>query len=397
LKKGRSCTVQFVGKTGSTVPEPLQRGFVQGLHLFWHGDLYSWPLYKADKRNVQNLPLVGSILGGWNSKPIQLPTSLSYLHISTLPQPILDSLFECLWTILQPTDPLLLAPLTKASVLELDILPSTIQVRAIWASAPHPDGWRLEIRSVPGTKTEIGIFQEESGGDKDEFGIGGVRAILGKDREFSPTLFTFPHRDHVLSSARVISHLEPVYGSHPNIRTLLPASVLVPPVNDTLDHETCRLRSLYTLSKEVFVDKYQLSQLAQFHSGGIADVRGVWGEMDLEDPTYKTEGWGSVVLLDVAIPQEEGELVLELPVHLRYLEPSNVGAYEALTLLPPRVFWSCQNSDEGTPPSWMSLLIRIQISQSRRLGRRAHLCFTLFSLWTPSSITHQIMQCPGGR
>jgi PIG-X / PBN1 len=278
-----------------------------------------------------------------------LPSSLSYLHIPTLPQPILDTLFDRLWTLLQPTDPLLLAPLAKASVLEIDVLPSTIQVRAIWAAAPHSEGWRLDIPSLPGTRTEIGIFQEESGEDKDEYAIGGVRAILGQDREFTPTLFTFPHRDHILSSAAVGTWLEPAYGSHPNIRTILPSSTLVPPVNDTVDHESCTLHGLYTLSKEVFVDKYQLAQLAQFQSGGIADVRGVWGETDLENPTYKTEGWGSVVLLDVAVPvaDEAEELVLELPVHLRYLEPSTEGGYEALTLLPPQLFWTCQNSVEG--------------------------------------------------
>jgi hypothetical protein len=121
-------------------------------------------------------------------------------------------------------------------------------------------------------------------------------------------------------------------------------------MNDTVDHESCTLHSLYTLSKEVFVDKYQLAQLAQFHSGGIADVRGVWGATDLEDPTYKTDGWGSVVLLDLAVPAAEEELVLELPVHLRYLEPSLEGGYEALTLLPPQLFWTCQNSVEGTAP-----------------------------------------------
>jgi PIG-X / PBN1 len=81
---------------------------------------------------------------------------------------------------------------------------------------------------------------------------------------------------------------------------------------------------MYTLSKEMFVDKYQLTQLAQFETGGIAALRGVWGETDLEDPAYKMKGWGSIVLVDIP-DHTESSLTLELPLHLRYLEPVDGG------------------------------------------------------------------------
>ena len=90
--------------------------------------------------------------------------------------------------------------------------------------------------------------------------LNGVRVVLGEDKELIPTLFTFPHRHHILSSTGIQSVLDPSFGSHPVLKTLLPKSTLQAPVNDTLDHETCHLHALYTLSKDVFVDQYQLSQ-----------------------------------------------------------------------------------------------------------------------------------------
>lgn len=103
---------------------------------------------------------------------------------------------------------------------------------------------------------------------------------------------------------------------------------------------------MYTLSKEVFVDKYQLAQLAQFETGGIAALRGVWGETDLEDPAYKTKGWGSIVLVDIP-DHTESSLTLELPLHLRYLKPIEGGGKTHLDILPPEIFWACENNVEG--------------------------------------------------
>jgi hypothetical protein len=102
---------------------------------------------------------------------------------------------------------------------------------------------------------------------------------------------------------------------------------------------------LYTLPKDVFVDKYQLAQLAQFGSGGINSVTGVWGETDLEDPTYKANGWGSIVLIE--LPDHQVDLTLELPLHLRYLEPLEGGGKRHVDILPPEIFWACENTVEG--------------------------------------------------
>lgn len=261
----------------------------------------------------------------------------------------MDALFEKLLSLLSGIEPLLLRSLSRADVIDFDIIsPNTVQVRAIWASSPHDGGWRLDISSDPSTRIEVGIFGEGTGEDKDEYALSGIRAIIGEYKQFEPTSFTFPHRHHILPSQGLNTSLSPPYGSHPTMQTTLPASALRPPLNDTLDYKTCNLHALYTLSKDVFVDKYQLTQLSQFQSGGIGNLRGVWGETDLEDPSYKTKGWGSVVVIDVA-PSEQ-ELMLELPLHLRYLEPLPGGGTRHVNILPPEIFWACENTVEGIRP-----------------------------------------------
>src|SRR5208282_1921812 len=105
---------------------------------------------------VSDLPFIGSILP--DSSPIELPGSLSYLHFNELPSNTMDILFEKLWSLLSGTDPSLLGSLSRADVIDFDITSfNTIQVRAIWASAPHDDGWRLDISSHANTRIEVGI------------------------------------------------------------------------------------------------------------------------------------------------------------------------------------------------------------------------------------------------
>jgi hypothetical protein len=291
------------------------------------------------------LPFVGPFIAG-SSQPITIPGGLSYLHIDSLPLTTLNTLLETLWSLISAkTDPLLLPQLAHADVIDFDVLSrNQIQIRAIWAASPHSDGWRFNITSYADSRVEVGIFKEGSGEDKDEYALEGVRVILDEHNDFEPTIFTFPHRHHVLSSV-LRTNLNPANGSHPVISTIISPGSFRGLVDRTIDYETCGLHALYTLSKDVFVDKYQLAQFAQFKSGGIENVRGIWGETDLEDPAYKTPGWGSIVLLDVS--NTESATTLELPLHLRYLEPVDGGGKTEVNLLPPELFWACENTVEG--------------------------------------------------
>lgn len=88
------------------------------------------------------------------------------------------------------------------------------------------------------------------------------------------------------------------------------------------------------------MDQYQLSpanpQLLQ--ELGIRKLREIRGETDLEAPVWAGKRWGSALVVEL----EPGAAVAELPVHLRYLEPSTDGeGYRLLKFPEPALFWAC--------------------------------------------------------
>jgi hypothetical protein len=68
--------------------------------------------------------------------------------------------------------------------------------------------------------------------------------------------------------------------------------------------------------------------------------------VDLEAPAYTTETWGSSILLELAPPSTVQEWAVEVPLHLRYLEPSPTGERHTEVAYPV-VFWACP-AEEGT-------------------------------------------------
>lgn len=79
-------------------------------------------------------------------------------------------------------------------------------------------------------------------------------------------------------------------------------------------------------------------------------MRAVSGETDLEAPDWVVSRWGSNLLLEVATPSETKDESrtwnITVPLHLRYLKPSESG--HRPTWLPwPVVFWAC-TAEDGT-------------------------------------------------
>ncbi|KAG8425717.1 protease B nonderepressible form, variant 2 [Metarhizium acridum] len=66
--------------------------------------------------------------------------------------------------------------------------------------------------------------------------------------------------------------------------------------------------------------------------------------VDLEAPVYTTKTWGSSVLLQLAPPNpnEPESWTAEVPLHLRYLEPSVSGKVD-IEIPYPAVFWACES------------------------------------------------------
>lgn len=114
---------------------------------------------------------------------------------------------------------------------------------------------------------------------------------------------------------------------------------------------TCALHTYLTLPSYLFGDKYQLGTEDPLFldSHHLVKLQSVTGETDLEAPDWSVSQWGSNWLLEVATPPEDQtpeEWNVTIPLHLRYLAPSESG-YRSVEVPWPVVFWACAASEES--------------------------------------------------
>jgi hypothetical protein len=121
---------------------------------------------------------------------------------------------------------------------------------------------------------------------------------------------------------------------------------------------TCALHTHLTLPSTIFGDQYQLATKDPLflESHNLVALRALSGEMDLEAPDWVVKQWGSTWLLELATPPEDLESTADssnwtatIPLHLRYLPPSETG-YRTAHVPWPVVFWAC-TAEDGTKMS----------------------------------------------
>lgn len=129
---------------------------------------------------------------------------------------------------------------------------------------------------------------------------------------------------------QVHSELQAASSLHPKILTTIIADPDEQPSN-------CHLDVIYVLPASVFVDPYQLQDLES--NLGTATL---FGEHDLELPLEKVkEQRGSILFLRQKKQQPQLKLQLELPLHLRYQQPSIEKDQQVITIDPPYAGWTC--------------------------------------------------------
>ena len=75
--------------------------------------------------------------------------------------------------------------------LDLDISSNTLTVSGVWNVAPErsvlPRGWveRIEGPALKADQVEFGLLGTEKGIDADEIKVGGLLAVVGKDKKLS--------------------------------------------------------------------------------------------------------------------------------------------------------------------------------------------------------------------
>ncbi|KAK9462847.1 PIG-X [Lipomyces oligophaga] len=251
--------------------------------------------------------------------------------------------------------------------------------------------WFKTIPSPPkGIKVEVGILNKISDDAEGDMTFGGILAVIGENAQFVPTLFDFAprHRPTIALPQPVYKpDFRVPYGLHPKHLTVVEGALQVPRISVrtvTIDGRerdlaltgletssvTCGLYAYYTLPRFIFVDQYQISDLADAQAGGVKRVVGIWGETDLEIPVWMVDKWGSTMLLELipppvveAIEDDSDErsanrakhlpktypiqrLDVEIPMHSRYEVPDwNISA--VVHDIPwPSIFWACNSSSE---------------------------------------------------
>lgn len=103
------------------------------------------------------------------------------------------------------------------------------------------------------------------------------------------------------------------------------------------------------MPRQIFADKYQLTDPLFLASKNLTALRYITSPVDLEAPAYTLPIWGSSVLLELSPPTpSKGQWTAEIPLHLRYLPPNSNKSGIANTEIPyPIVFWAC-TADEGS-------------------------------------------------
>ena len=168
-------------------------------------------------------------------------------------------------------------------------------------------------------------------------------------------MFSFPSRHHTLpnSAKYAVSFSEPT-GLHPTLSITIPRSALGQPAAPA--DTTCSLHTYLTLPSSVFGDQYQLgtSDPLFLQSHNLAGLLSHSGETDLEAPDWAVKRWGSTWLFELAPPTENDAVgrssnwTATIPLHLRYLSPSETG-YRSAEVPWPVVFWACSAEYDDTP------------------------------------------------
>jgi hypothetical protein len=209
-----------------------------------------------------------------------------------------------------------------------------MKVTAFWPLQTQ----ELSVSEKPETRTEVGIFSEGSHFEPAPHAVGlmGDLMVLGDDEKPSPTSFQI-HSRHRQSEGYFSSRFLSPTGLHPSLQ--LRIGDAKPPQSDA----DCSLYAYLSLPKAIFPDQYQLQDHLFMASKNLTKLAQQWGIVDLEAPAYRTKTWGSSVLLELAAPSSDDmqQWTAEVPLHLRYLEPSEAGKSD-IEIPYPALFWACE-------------------------------------------------------
>ena len=280
-------------------------------------------------------------------------------------------------TVCRPSDTICthsIALLNLANYLDIDFdsISQTVTLSPYWSKPPETllnpvedsvtyNEWALQIDSSPNDKIEVGVLKSsETPTEKPQIHMEGYIAAVGDDEKLKPTMFFAPSRHHrSLFSQKTAQKYSVTFdhptGLHPTMRIRFPSASHVQQPEDRPQDSVCGLHTYATLPSVIFADEYAFPTtdvdplFTAAHN--IQTLRSFSGERDLEVPDYVVKQWGSALLIELATPNktqasQEGSWDITIPLHLRYLDPTEHGQ-QSVDIPWPIVFWAC-TADDGT-------------------------------------------------
>lgn len=157
-------------------------------------------------------------------------------------------------------------------------------------------------------------------------------------------MIQFASRHHAAYDSSFNSTFNLPTGLHPKIKLHVKGpSLAKPPADD------CTLNAYFTLPKYLFIDKYQLSDKQFLASLGLNRLVGVYGETDLEAPSYTQKPWGSAFIVELSQTGDDVDVIV--PLHSRYIDPEDDDNTTVEKQVPmPVVFFACPTEfSSGNP------------------------------------------------
>ncbi|ODV90407.1 hypothetical protein CANCADRAFT_106301 [Tortispora caseinolytica NRRL Y-17796] len=205
---------------------------------------------------------------------------------------------------------------------------------AVQSQSTHSDS--TSFTKLPDTQLEVAVFthDDKTSDTYTDFFDG---ALFVADQPFPRELMLGSHgpikylnddlpdfgegRTRAQDRSWYLTHVQNPVGLHPKLE--IEYNVKKAPEGQ------CKLYSLWTLPKDVFIDRNQ------FDLHGLVEL---YGETDLELPAYAIEGWGSVLLQEIV---DDSPFVV--PLHSRYETPNKEPF--VVKVPEPLVFYACEKPE----------------------------------------------------
>lgn len=178
------------------------------------------------------------------------------------------------------------------------------------------------------------LFSQEKTLKRGKYLLDGIRP----SPTFQPAIVPIPVSPKTLQSTVNFSLRKS--GMHRELVTEITNKEISPPTTSL----SCRIVQILLLPDALFVDKYEVEEIARF--GGPTTT--LYKDIDLEKPSFQSSS--NIVVVSKSVDLFSTKETLTLPIHYRYQRPQQEAEYTNVSIPHPIVFNYCWKTSRAYPP-----------------------------------------------